>query len=276
MARRRRASRRSSLDGRPLRIEYAWVGARARARRCSCSCTRAWARSRCGRTIRTRCARRRARAGSCTRVRATGSRRRGRPREKWPVDFMHRQAHDVLPALLSHLALDAWPWLFGHSDGASIALLYAAAYPDRVAGVIAVAPHIFVEDVSIRSIDAARVQYGSTGLARAARPVSRRSRLGVLGLERHLARPCVSQLEHRGRGGGRSAARCWPCRARTTSTARWRRSRASRAWFRRRALVKLPACGHSPHRDQPAALTRGGRVVPAPAWRRAGGQEVPT
>ena len=58
------------------------------------------------------------------------------------------------------------PWLFGHSDGGSIALLYAAAFPDRVAGVVAVAPHLFVEDVSVRNIEAAKVAY-ETGDLRA-------------------------------------------------------------------------------------------------------------
>ena len=44
--------------------------------------------------------------------------------EKWGVDFMHVEARDVLPALLRALNIDATrdkPWLFGHSDGGSIA-----------------------------------------------------------------------------------------------------------------------------------------------------------
>jgi pimeloyl-ACP methyl ester carboxylesterase len=58
--------------------------------------------------------------------------------EKWPVDFMHVQAHEVLPALFARLGIEDPPWLFGHSDGGSIALLYAAAFPARVAGLVAV------------------------------------------------------------------------------------------------------------------------------------------
>ncbi len=84
--------------------------------------------------------------------------------ERWPVDFMHRHARAVLPALLDALAVRAPVWLFGHSDGASIALLFAAAYPERVRGVIAVAPHIMVEPVSIASIAAARDAYASGDL----------------------------------------------------------------------------------------------------------------
>ena len=79
--------------------------------------------------------------------------------EAWGVDFLHRQAHEVLPALLAALGVDVDndpPWLFGHSDGGSIALLYAAAWPGRVAGAVVVAPHIVVEDLSVQSIAKAR------------------------------------------------------------------------------------------------------------------------
>jgi len=91
-----------------------------------------------------------------------------RPRdERWPVDFMHRQAREVLPKMLEALQIDtaAQPlWLFGHSDGASIALLYAAEFPVRVAGVIALAPHIRVEEISVASIERARSAYLQTDL----------------------------------------------------------------------------------------------------------------
>jgi len=82
--------------------------------------------------------------------------------EHWGPDFMHRQAREVLPALLSALGVDTAiepPWLFGHSDGGSIALLYAAMFPDRLRGAIVVAPHIVVEDISVTSIEQTRVAY---------------------------------------------------------------------------------------------------------------------
>ena len=82
--------------------------------------------------------------------------------EKWSVDFMHAQARDVLPALLLAAGIDNAsdpPWLVGHSDGASIALIHAATFPDRVSGVIALAPHVFVEDLSIQSIERTRQTY---------------------------------------------------------------------------------------------------------------------
>jgi pimeloyl-ACP methyl ester carboxylesterase len=89
------------------------------------------------------------------------------PGEAWAPDFMHRQALEVLPALLRALGVDAQaqpPWLFGHSDGASIALLYAAHLPQQLAGAIVLAPHILVEDVSVASIALARQAYDETDL----------------------------------------------------------------------------------------------------------------
>jgi len=85
--------------------------------------------------------------------------------EKWPVEFMHDQARDDLPALLRALGLqNERPILFGHSDGGSIALLYAAIYPDSVKAICVAAPHIFVEDISIDNIENARQAYLNTDL----------------------------------------------------------------------------------------------------------------
>lgn len=78
--------------------------------------------------------------------------------EHWAPDFMHRQAHEILPMLLKNLGIDN-PWLFGHSDGGSIALLFAAKFPAVPSGVIVVAPHLFVEQISIDSIKIARQAY---------------------------------------------------------------------------------------------------------------------
>jgi pimeloyl-ACP methyl ester carboxylesterase len=89
------------------------------------------------------------------------------PDEAWGLDFMHRQAREVLPALLAALHIDTAaqpPWLFGHSDGGSIALLYAAIFPGRVAGAVLLAPHILVEDLSLTSIAQARQAYLDTDL----------------------------------------------------------------------------------------------------------------
>ena len=75
------------------------------------------------------------------------------------------QARDLLPAFLERVvnAQNPRPWLFGHSDGGSIALIYAALFPDAVSGIIAVAPHIFVEEVTIESITQVKTRYQMIG-----------------------------------------------------------------------------------------------------------------
>jgi pimeloyl-ACP methyl ester carboxylesterase len=69
------------------------------------------------------------------------------------TDYLHREAWLVLPALLQHLGIED-PLLVGHSDGGSIALLYAARHSPRAIAIMA--PHVFVEDVTIAGIRAAR------------------------------------------------------------------------------------------------------------------------
>jgi pimeloyl-ACP methyl ester carboxylesterase len=84
------------------------------------------------------------------------------PGEAWTPDYMHRQAHELLPALLRALGVGQPPWLLGHSDGGSIALLYAARRP--VAGTIVLAPHILVEDISVASIAQVRQAWRDSDL----------------------------------------------------------------------------------------------------------------
>ncbi|MGE4339189.1 MAG: alpha/beta fold hydrolase [Pigmentiphaga sp.] len=174
----------------------------------------------------------------------------------WPVEFMHRQAHDFLPAFFAAIGLDTRaepPWLFGHSDGASIALLFAGAYPDRVSGVIAAAPHIFVEDVTVASIELARQAYLNTDLPRKlaryhADPDSAfwgwnriwlDPAFKTWNLESDIARircPLLAVQGHDDEYGTMAQidgiARLAPQTQR----------------------LKLERCGHSPHRDQPEVL----------------------
>ncbi len=85
--------------------------------------------------------------------------------EAWNPDYLHQQAHELLPALLRALHIDTAidkPWLFGHSDGASIALLYAARFAQHIGALVVLAPHIMVEDLSINSIEKARTAYLET------------------------------------------------------------------------------------------------------------------
>ena len=77
--------------------------------------------------------------------------------------FMHEEALVVLPALLDQLGIDS-PLLVGHSDGASIALIHAAAGERPVRGLALMAPHVFVEQICVDSIARIRETYATGGL----------------------------------------------------------------------------------------------------------------
>ncbi len=81
--------------------------------------------------------------------------------EKRAVRFMHHEAQVVLPELLNALGIEQ-PILFGHSDGGSIALIYAGTFPESPRALILEAPHVFVEDLSVESIAAAKVNFQTT------------------------------------------------------------------------------------------------------------------
>lgn len=173
------------------------------------------------------------------------------------VDYMHEEARVWLPAILVRLGIRR-PVLFGHSDGASIALIHAASPESDVAGIIALAPHVRVEDLTVHSISAAKSAYLDTDLrARLSRhhadadaafwgwnriwlepefrswnieallPVIRCPILAIQGEDDEYG--TMEQIE--------SIARAAP-------DAR---------------LLALPACRHSPHRDQPQAVLAAAR-----------------
>ncbi len=180
--------------------------------------------------------------------------------EAWAPDFMHLQAREVLPALLAALGVDPARdnlWLFGHSDGASIALLYAALHPHphpmAPQGAIVLAPHIFVEDLSVRSIAQARTAYETTDL------------------RQRLARYHADVDSAFGGWNGiwlDPAFRAWNIERELEAircpvlaiqglddeygTLAQIDGIASRVPGTR--LLKLPRCGHSPHKDQPQAV----------------------
>ena len=86
-------------------------------------------------------------------------------REPRTVSYMHDEALATLPELLDQLAIDR-PVLVGHSDGGSIALIHAGGSGRPVGGLVLMAPHVLVEDISIASIATAKVTY-ETGDLRA-------------------------------------------------------------------------------------------------------------
>ncbi len=76
---------------------------------------------------------------------------------------MHDEALCVLPELLDRLGIEV-PVLVGHSDGASIALIHAGGSGRPVSGIVAMAPHVYVEAVSVAGIAEARRQYQTSDL----------------------------------------------------------------------------------------------------------------
>jgi pimeloyl-ACP methyl ester carboxylesterase len=190
------------------------------------------------------------------------------PREahvRWPADFMHQQAIDFLPAYLASLGIDTAanpPILFGHSDGASIALIYAATYPAQTRAVIALAPHSFVEGICIDAIKEGRITYE----ADSANPKSMRSRLSryhadvdsafygwcdawlsvafqSFDIRAMLGQITCPVLAVQGLGDSYGTmAQIEEIQSLVTKTA----SPVE--------LLKLPHCAHSPHIDQPAQV----------------------
>src|SRR5579862_4491745 len=71
------------------------------------------------------------------------------------IDYMHEEAHIWLPAILDRLDITR-PVLFGHSDGASIALIYAASPSSHARALVVLAPHVTVENLTVASIEKAK------------------------------------------------------------------------------------------------------------------------
>ena len=82
-----------------------------------------------------------------------------------PVSYMHEEAADVLPVVIAQPKLEKFI-LVGHSDGASIAILYAGGehVSPLLKGAVLMSPHVFVEDISIASIARARDLFGGRDL----------------------------------------------------------------------------------------------------------------
>ncbi len=180
------------------------------------------------------------------------------PGERWATDYMHVHARETLPAFLQAAGVDVEsdpPWLFGHSDGASIALIYAATYPAALAGLVVLAPHIYVEDLSIRSIEQAKFAYATTDLRqRLARhhadvdsafwgwndawldPAFRH--WNIEALLPAIRVPVLAVQGHNDEYG--TMAQVDDLAARVPQT----------------EVLKLDDCAHSPHRDRPDAVMR--------------------
>lgn len=174
-------------------------------------------------------------------------------------DYMHIEAWRVLPLLLERLSLSC-PVLVGHSDGASIALLHASRHP--VSACVAIAPHVFVEDVSLCSIAAARDQYLASADA-----------TDDKGLRQRLARyhtnvdnafwqwndvwlsEAFQAFDIRPECG-RIQAPLLAIQGTDDEYGTLQQLRDIAAAAPHAKTMNIPACGHSPHRDRPAVLTQ--------------------
>jgi pimeloyl-ACP methyl ester carboxylesterase len=180
--------------------------------------------------------------------------------ETWAPDFMHQQAHEVLPALLHALGVNTEtekPWLFAHSDGGSIALLYAARF--ACAGAVLLAPHIVVEDISVRSIAATRQAYIDS---------DRDVKGGLKGrLARYHAQPDSAfwgwadvwlnpEFRHWNIEADIAPISCpmLAVQGLNDDYGSLAQIRGIQRLHPRTRLLELAHCGHSPHRDQPQAL----------------------
>ncbi len=173
----------------------------------------------------------------------------GEPRRP---DYMHREGLEALPEILERLAIRR-PLLFGHSDGGSIAIIHEGLGPRTAIGMILCAPHVFVEEVAIRNIEAARRAYESTDLrvrlARHHADVDRTFR-GWNDIWLHAdfrdwnIENCLPNV------------RC-PVLAIQGANDEYGTFEQIDRIARQAARVEvceLPDCGHSPHRDQPEAV----------------------
>lgn len=165
------------------------------------------------------------------------------------VRFMHEEALEALPQLLAGLKIEK-PILVGHSDGASIALIHAGAgHPVR--GIVSMAAHVFVEDVCIRSIEQARREFETGDLAQRLARYHRDARktfclwndvwldpeFRAWNIEEYLPGVSCPVLAMQGEEDE------YGTMAQLAAIARGVKGPCE--------LVKLPACGHAPFRDQP-------------------------
>ncbi|WP_133648150.1 alpha/beta fold hydrolase [Paraburkholderia flava] len=178
--------------------------------------------------------------------------------ERWPVNFMRDQALDVLPALLDVLGIDTATrtrmWVIGHSDGGSIALLYAAAFPDALTGAVAIAPHVFVEQVSVGSIAEAKVAYETSDLRDRLARYHADVDSAFYGWNDIWLDPAFRTWNIVGK---LAAIRCplLAVQGHDDHYGTMAQIDTIAGQVPHAQLAKLDGCGHSPHRDAPGALT---------------------
>lgn len=179
------------------------------------------------------------------------------PDQDWGPDYMHLQAHRLLPALLAALAIDPSRqpvWLLGHSDGASIALLYAARHSAALRGVVAMAPHVFVEPVALQRIAAARQHYQGGDLRARLAAYHADPDSAFWGWNRAWLNPAFADWRI---DAGLEAISCplLLVQGEDDEYGSLAQLDAIAARVPQSQRLVLANCRHSPHRDQEAALT---------------------
>jgi pimeloyl-ACP methyl ester carboxylesterase len=165
------------------------------------------------------------------------------------TDYMHDEATGALPDLLQALGIER-PLLVGHSDGASIALIHGARFPSAATGVVALAPHLFVEPLTLASIADIAARFDDSDL-----PVRmRRYHADPVATFRGWADVWLDPAFPGWNIEAEVAATCCPILAMQGAEDEYGTMRQVRRIAELRPgtrVVELPCCRHSPHVDAP-------------------------
>lgn len=167
-------------------------------------------------------------------------------------DYLHRQAHEVLPALLAQLGI-VKPWLFGHSDGASIALLYASRHSADLSGLIVAAPHLYVEDCALEAIAAAREAYREGALRARLAPYHADVDAAFRGWKDIWLDPAFRDWDIRADVAAITAP-LMAIQGEDDAYGTLDQVHAIARFVPHTRLLVLPGCGHSPHRERSAEV----------------------
>lgn len=167
-------------------------------------------------------------------------------------DYMHREAREILPAVLAALAVER-PLLVGHSDGGSIALIFAATFPELPVGLAVMAPHEFVEAETLAGIRAARDAWRTTDWPRRLARHHRDAESVFAEWNDCWLSPAFRDWNIE---DCLPAIRCpvLAIQGRDDEYATMRQIEAIAAAVPGTQLLALADCGHSPQRDQEAAV----------------------
>lgn len=183
--------------------------------------------------------------------------------EPLTADFMHYEADVVLPALLARLAPlgVVRPWLFGHSDGASIALLHAARHGAQLSGIVVAAPHIMVEETGLASIRQAREAWLHGALRARLAPYHQDVESAFRGWNDIWLDPAFRDWDIRGEIANITIP-VLAIQGEGDEYGTLEQVRGIQRLAPHTQLLILPECGHSPHRDQAArVIAEAGRFI---------------